>query len=161
MTIPLTDDDVTQLGRWVVTGRSGLAWLASRPPEAKVRAVLIKELDRSGPATVFARVLGGHLGADPARLYAENWPRKAARLAAEARSRGDDPHADRLQAALVALMHCSNCGRPLADPVAIERGIGPDCWELIDPAWRRAISARISAASAAELNSSASRMAAR
>lgn len=39
-------------------------------------------------------------------------------------------------------MFCANCGRPLTDPVSIDRGIGPDCWEMIDPAWRVAIDAR-------------------
>ena len=72
-------------------------------------------------------------------------PRGAAKLAAECRARGDDPHADRLQAALVALMFCANCGRPLVDPVSIERGIGPDCWQQIDPAWRARIEARMTA----------------
>ena len=100
-------------------------------------------LDRGGPQTVFARVLAAHLGADPVRLYAENWPRKAAKLAEQARARGDHPHADELHAALIALMYCANCGRPLVDPVSIERGIGPDCWERIDPQWKRTIAARI------------------
>lgn len=141
--IPMTEDELV---RWTITGRSGMAWLASRPPETRVRAVLIRTLDRGGPTTALARALGEHLGVDPAHLYAENWPRKAARLAAEARERGDHPHADRLQAALVELMHCSNCGRPLADPVAIERGVGRDCWELIDPRWRQSIAERVGGA---------------
>lgn len=25
-------------------------------------------------------------------------------------------------------MTCNHCGKPLTDPVSIERGIGPDCW---------------------------------
>jgi hypothetical protein len=121
-------------------------WLASNPPADKVRAMLVKFLDRYGPATVFARVLAGHLGADPDQVYAENWPRKAAKLAAECRERGDHPHADKLHAALISLMFCANCGRPLMDPVSIDRGIGPDCWPRIDPGWRQAIITRMEAA---------------
>jgi hypothetical protein len=85
------------------------------------------------------------LSADIDAIYAEAYPRRAAQLAAEARARGDHPHADRLQTALVALMFCANCGRALADPVSIGRGIGPDCWPRIDPAWRTSISQRLAA----------------
>lgn len=51
-------------------------------------------------------------------------------------------HADKLHGALVALMFCANCGRPLEDPQSVNRGIGPDCWGRIDPAWRSSIEAR-------------------
>jgi hypothetical protein len=37
------------------------------------------------------------------------------------------------------------------DPVSIDRGIGPDCWERIEPAWRAAIEARIEATRAGTL----------
>ncbi|MGI8452128.1 MAG: DUF6011 domain-containing protein [Streptosporangiaceae bacterium] len=146
-TAPLTDDDQFWLGRWTVgrgsDRRPGMDWLAARPPPDRVRAMLVKFLDRYGPGFICTRVLADHLGVDPDQLYAGNWPRKAARLAAESRERGDDPHADKLHAALVALMFCANCGRPLADPVSIERGMGPDCWPRIAPAWRAAITGRM------------------
>lgn len=143
--IELTEDDRAWLARGTIGRKPVMEWLASDPPEGRVRATLIKFLDRGGPQSVFARVLAAHLGDDPVRLYAENWPRKAARLAEEARARGDHPHAQELHAALVALMYCANCGRPLVDPQSIDRGIGPDCWERIDPQWRQAISGRIAA----------------
>lgn len=135
--VPLTDDDRMWLARCIIGRQPIMDWLASDPPADKVRAHLVRLLDRGGPRTVFARVLSARIGIDPDHVYAENWPRKAARLAATARDRGDQPHADRLHAALVALMFCANCGRPLNAPVSIERGIGPDCWERIDPLWRR------------------------
>jgi hypothetical protein len=142
--LTLTDDDRVWLARATIGRKPIMDWLAADPPADHVRAVLVKFLDRGGPRTVFARVLGSRLGDDPVRLYAENWPRKAARLAEEARARGDHPHAEALHAALVALMYCANCGRPLVDPQSIDRGIGPDCWLRIDPAWRRSISTRVS-----------------
>jgi Family of unknown function (DUF6011) len=140
--IPLDDTDRMWLDRWTVGKLTGMEWLAADPPADRVRAILIKVMDRHGTETVFARLLSDHLGVDRHALYAENWPRKASRLAAQARDRGDDPHADKLQAALVALMFCANCGRPLNDPVSINRGIGPDCWPRIDPAWRASIERR-------------------
>ena len=141
--LPLTDDDRMWLSRCTIGRRPIMEWLASDPPADSVRAHLVKFLDRSNPEFAVCRVLAAHVGADPVKLYAENWPRKAAKLAEKARARGDQPHADKLQAALVALMFCANCGRPLADPVSIERGIGPDCWQRIDPQWKRAIAERI------------------
>jgi hypothetical protein len=146
-----SEDDRMWLSRWTV-GRDrkpGMEWLAGDPPPDAVRRMLIGFLDRYGTETVFARVMAAHLGVDPVRPYAENWPRKAAKLAAEARARGDHPHADRLHAELVALMFCGKCGRPLDDPMSIARGIGPDCWGRLDPRWRQAISERISGASEA------------
>jgi len=147
--ITLTDDDRAWLDRWKV-GRgadkqSGMDWLASQPPADQVRAMLVKFLDRGGPETIFARVMADHLDTDRHQLFAENWPRKAAKLATACRERGDHPHADKLHTALVALMFCANCGRPLMDPVSIERGIGPDCWPRIAPGWRAAITARMQA----------------
>lgn len=141
----LTEDDKFRLSRCTIGRQPFTDWLASGPPADKVRAMLVRLLDRGGPRTVFARLLGERLGADPDQVYAENWPRKAARLAAEARARGDRPHADKLHAALVALMFCANCGRPLDDPLSVSRGIGPDCWGRIDPQWQQAVSERISA----------------
>lgn len=143
MNTPLTEDDTLLLSR-VTIGRQPFAdWLASNPPPDKVRAMLVKFMDKGGPRTVFARLLSERLGVDPVQIFTENWPRKAARLAADARSRGDDPHADSLHAALVALMFCANCGRSLGDPVSVERGIGPDCWEVIESQWRDAILERL------------------
>ena len=100
-TAPLSDDDRMWLSRWTVGGQPGMKWLAGNPGIDRVRATLVKMLDRADPATVFARVLGEHLGVDPHQVYAENWPRKAARLAAACRERGDHPHADKLHGALV------------------------------------------------------------
>jgi Family of unknown function (DUF6011) len=135
--VSLTDDDRMWLSRWTV-GRNrqpGMEWLASNPDADKVQAHLLAD----------------HLDTDPHLVYAENWPRKAAKLAADYRSRGEDPRADRLHDALVALMYCANCGRPLADPASIERGIGPDCWSRIDPAWRESITGRLAAEHAGHL----------
>jgi len=140
--IDLNEMDLFWLGRWKVGGRPGTEWLAGNPPADTLRASLIKWMDRAGAESVFARLLSDHLGIDRHALYAENWPRKAAKLAAAARARGEHPHADKLQAALVALMYCANCGRPLNDPVSITRGIGPDCWGQIDPTWRSSIEQR-------------------
>jgi hypothetical protein len=95
---------------------------------------------------VLCRVLAAHLDVDPYQVYAKNYPRKAAKLAADARARGDHPHADELHSALIAMMSCANCGCPLVDLVSIERGIGPDCWQKVDPQWKRAIAERIAAA---------------
>jgi hypothetical protein len=142
-TAPLSDDDRMWLSRWRVGKQTGEEWLNSKPPTGQAHAILVKILDRGGTNTVFARLLGEYLGVDPVKVYAENYPRKAAKLAAAARARGDHPHADKLHAALVALMFCANCGRPLVDPLSIGRGIGPDCWEVIDPEWRTRISARL------------------
>ncbi len=77
----LTDDDRNWLSRCTIGGLPILEWLTGGPPPDRVRAYLVKWLDRGGTETVFARVLGAHLGADPITLYAENWPRKAAKLA--------------------------------------------------------------------------------
>jgi uncharacterized protein DUF6011 len=144
--VPLTDDDRKWLARCTIGRRPVMDWLATDPPADTVRAHLVKILDRAHPGFVVCRVLADHIGADPNRVYAENWPRKAAKLARSARDRGDHPHADQLHAALIALMYCANCGRPLLDPVSIERGIGPDCWERIPPQWRQSISDRLAAA---------------
>ena len=91
----------------------------------------LRELIRDGEAAVLCD------------FFAEHHPRRAARLAEECRARGDHPHAGKLHAALVALMFCANCGRPLNDPLSVDRGIGPDCWEVIDPEWRVRINARL------------------
>jgi len=131
------------LSRWKVGRQTGEEWLNSNPPADQAHAILVKMLDRGGTSTVFARLLSEYLDVDPVKVYAENWPRKAANLAAAARARGDHPHAGKLHAALVALMFCANCGRPLNDPLSIDRGIGPDCWEVIDPQWRDAIVGRL------------------
>lgn len=139
----LSDDDRMWLARCTIGHQPVTDWLAINPAADRVRAHLVKFLDRTNPGFVVCRILADHISADPDRVYAENWPRRAAKLAEKARARGDQPHAERLQAALVALMFCANCGRPLNDPVSIDRGIGPDCWERIDPGWRQAISDRI------------------
>jgi hypothetical protein len=106
---------------------------------------LIRLLDRPGcrGGGPFGRLLADYVGADLDALFAERHPRRAAKLAEECRARGDRPHADKLHAALVALMFCANCGRPLEDPLAIDRGIGPDCWPRIDPAWQASIGERM------------------
>lgn len=144
MELSLTEPDRIQLGRWRIGRRPVMEWLATGPPPARVQAMLVRALDRDGPQAVLGRVLGAHLDVDPVRIFSENWPRKAARLAAECRARGDSPHAGQLEGALVELMHCAACGRPLEDPRSIGRGIGPDCWQSIDPAWRAGIEARLS-----------------
>ena len=110
--------------------------------------MLVRLLDRTNGgvgSVLLGQLLADYIGADTDALYAEHFPRKAARLAAERRERGDHPHAERLHTALVRLMFCANCGRPLQDPVSIDRGIGPDCWPRIDPGWRAAIELRLAA----------------
>ena len=135
--------ELAELSNWTIGGRPAPAWLASGPDPELARAKLVRALDRPRRGGAWARALAAYLGADLDAVYAEHYPRKAARLASEARARGDNPHAEKLQSALVALMFCANCGRPLADPLSIDRGIGPDCWQKIEPAWRDAISARL------------------
>ena len=137
--------DLAELSRWRIGGQPAPAWLASRPDPRLVRAKLVRALDRPGRGGAFSRALARYLSADLDAVYAENYPRKAAQLAADARARGDHPHANKLHTALTALMHCANCGRPLTDPPSIARGIGPDCWPRIDPAWRQSISHRLEA----------------
>lgn len=137
--------DLAELSRWRIGGRPAPAWLASRPDPRTAKAKLIRVLDRPGRGGAMGRALARYLSADLDAVYAEAFPRKAAQLAAEARARGDHPHADKLHTALVALMFCANCGHPLVDPVSIGRGIGPDCWPRIDPAWRASISQRLAA----------------
>lgn len=138
----LSEAEAAELARWRVGRKPVPEWLASGPSPERVRAMLIRALDRKHRGGVFGRVLAEWLGADIDALYAEHHPRKAAELAAQCRARGDHPHADKLHAALAALMFCANCGRPLVDPVSIDRGIGPDCWEVIAPQWRAAIESR-------------------
>lgn len=137
--------DLAELSRWRIGGIPAPRWLASRPDPQMARAKLVRALDRPGRGGAFARALARYLSADLDAVYAEAYPRKAAQLAADARARGDHPHADKLHTVLVALMHCANCGRPLTDPLSIGRGIGPDCWPRIDPAWRAAITRRLEA----------------
>lgn len=140
--------DLGELSRWRIGGQAAPSWLASRPDPRMARAKLVRALDRPGRGGAWGRALARYLSADLDAVYAEAYPRKAAQLAADARARGEDPHADKLQTLLVALMHCANCGRPLADPVSIGRGIGPDCWPRIDPAWRESIRQRLAAEAA-------------
>ncbi len=144
-----TTDEAAELARWHIGKgkhrQTVPGWLASGPEPDRVRAMLVRALDRPDRSGALGRALAAHLGADLDALYAEHYPRKAARLAADCRGRGDHPHADRLHAALVALMFCASCGRPLTDPLSIDRGIGPDCWQDIGPAWRAAIEHRLSA----------------
>lgn len=140
--ITLTEPEAAELARWHHGKMSIPEWLDSGPAPERLQASLVRALDRPGRGGVFARVLADRLGAEVDQVFAEHYPRKAAKLARECRERGDHPHAEKLHAALVALMFCANCGPPLADPVSIDRGIGPDCWPRIDPAWRASIERR-------------------
>jgi hypothetical protein len=141
--------EAAELARWHHGRMTIPAWLATGPPRDTVRASLIRALDRPNRGGALARALAAHLGEDIDAVFAESYPRKAAKFAGECRANNSRPHADRLQAALAALMYCANCGRPLSDPLSIERGIGPDCWPRIDPAWRAEITRRIAADAAA------------
>src|SRR5258706_3881057 len=143
MTSITAASEAADLARWRVGKQPAADWLAAGPDRERARAMLIRALDRPGRSGAWGRALAAYLGADLDALYAEHHPRKAARLAADARARGDHPHADKLHAALVALMFCASCGRPLADPVSIDRGIGPDCWQIIDPGWLATIERRL------------------
>lgn len=51
----------------------------------------------------------------------------AARLARSEDSADDRLAARALLVALAKAQRCRDCGRPLEDPVSIERGVGPDC----------------------------------
>jgi hypothetical protein len=135
-------DEAAELARWHHGRQTIPEWLASGPDPDKVRASLVRALDRPDRGGALGRALAAYLGADLDTLYAERHPRRAANLAADCRARGDHPHADKLHAELIALMFCANCGRPLTDPESIDRGIGPDCWPRIDPGWRAAIESR-------------------
>jgi hypothetical protein len=33
----------------------------------------------------------------------------------------------------VAARACANCGRTLIDPISLQRGIGPECWDHLQP----------------------------
>lgn len=125
--------------------RSG--WLA-RPDPQLASAKLVRALDQPGRGGAWGRALARYLSVDLDAVYAKAYPRKAAQVAGEARARGDDLQADKLQTVLAALEHCANCGHPLTDPLSVGRGIGPDCWEQIDPDWRESISRRLAAEAA-------------
>ena len=56
-------------------------------------------------------------------------PGRVARYAAYYRQRGQDDSAELLEARLVGAGRCKRCGRELSDPVSVERGVGPDCWQ--------------------------------
>jgi hypothetical protein len=136
--------ETAELAEWKIGGKPVTEWLTTeRATPERVQAMLIRALDRPSRGGALSRALAAHLGADVDVVYAEHYPRKAAQLAKTARGQGDHPHADKLHAALVALMFCANCGRPLTDPESIDRGIGPDCWQVISPSWRAAIEARM------------------
>jgi hypothetical protein len=139
-----------ELARWWIGTRTGRMspreYLATEPAVGEVLPKLIRLLDRRGRGGALGRAFADYLGADLDALFAEHHPRRAAKLAEECRARGDHPHADKLHAALVSLMFCANCGRPLVDPLSIDRGIGPDCWGVIDPDWRARIDARLAGA---------------
>jgi len=142
----MTEDPAAELTKWKIGGKPVREWLASdRATPDRVCAMLVRALDRPDRGGAISRALADHIGADVDHIYAKRYPRKAAKLAAECRARGDHPHADKLHTALVALMFCSNCGRPLTDPESVNRGIGPDCWQIIDPGWRDAIQRRLAA----------------
>lgn len=144
-TAPLSDDDRMWLSRWRVGKQTGEEWLNSKPPAGQAHAILVKMLDRGGTNTVFARLLGEYLGVDPVKVYAENYPRKAAKLAAAARARGDHPHADQLHRArrLDGLRKL----RPPAGRPAVDRpGHRPGLLGVIDPGWRARIDARLACA---------------
>jgi hypothetical protein len=143
MNMTLTEAEAAELARWRHGKLSIPEWLATNPTWDSVHASLVRALDRRGQGGVFARVLADHLRVDADNVYAENYPRKAAQLAADLRADGNTRRSDWIRESLVQLMFCANCGRPLGDPVSIDRGIGPDCWERIDPAWRASIEDRL------------------
>ncbi|HEY2304185.1 MAG TPA: DUF6011 domain-containing protein [Acidimicrobiales bacterium] len=55
-------------------------------------------------------------------------PGKLAAQAAYWRGHGRLDVAERIEADLAAAGRCRRCGRALADPESVSRGIGPDCW---------------------------------
>jgi hypothetical protein len=57
-------------------------------------------------------------------------PKRPAKLAAQAawhRQHGRPELAEHFETQLVREHRCKLCGRPLTDPVSLERGVGPDC----------------------------------
>jgi hypothetical protein len=56
-------------------------------------------------------------------------PKKLAERAARLRDVGRPDDAAQVERILAAAGHCKHCGRPLSDPVSVERGVGPDCWQ--------------------------------
>lgn len=128
MTAIDTTADEAELARWWIGTRNGRIspreYLAAAPVASEVMPRLIRLLDRPARGGALGRAFAAYLGADLDGLFAEHHPRRAAKPAEECRARGDHPHADKLHAALVALMFCANCGRPLVGPLSIDRGIG-------------------------------------
>lgn len=54
------------------------------------------------------------------------------------RQRGEDSRADeqaryaaKYSDTLRSCGRCQMCGKTLSDPVSVERGIGPDCWQQV------------------------------
>jgi Family of unknown function (DUF6011) len=54
-------------------------------------------------------------------------PVKGARIARWYRANGRTELAEAIEQELAATGRCRICGRPLSDPVSVERGVGPDC----------------------------------
>jgi len=115
-----------ELARWWIGTRKGRVspreYLATAPPADEVMPRLIRMLDRPGRGGALGRAFSAYLGADLDALFAEHHPRRAAKLAEECRARGDHPHADKLHAALVALMFCAKLRQAARRPPADRPG---------------------------------------
>jgi hypothetical protein len=84
------DGEAAELARWRVGRQSVPDWLASdRATPDRVRAMLVRALDRPDRGGAFGRSLAANLGLDVDEVYAQHYPRKNAKLAAQARARGD------------------------------------------------------------------------
>lgn len=140
--------DLAELSRWRIGGIPAPRWLAGRPDPHLAQAKLVRAIAQPDRGGAWGRALARYLSVDLDAVYAHAYPRKAADLAAEARARGDQAYAGKLETLLGALTRCANCGHPLTDPLSVRRGIGPDCWEVIGPEWRESIRQRLEAEAA-------------
>jgi hypothetical protein len=119
------------LYRCTVNRRPIREWLADATP-ADGRALLVRAIKRRGLGP-YQHAIAEALDLDAAQVFAVEFPHRAAKAARIAREHGDAETADRIARWLIAGGNCAHCGRPLADPESVNRGVGPDCWARLGP----------------------------